>query len=372
MKYLKLFKTTDAYNAAIDDLGFPNVSHCEDNKEVHYNLVPPPFFAKLSLNNGEIVKLQGSGELTQAMVGQYQTTVVNAEIGELCTSIGEKAFQQCGDLTSVTISNSVINISNNAFNNCSNLVSIVVDSTNTVYDSRDNCNAIINKSTNELVVGCKNTVIPNTVTSIGDFAFYNCIGLTSIIIPSSVMSIGRDAFYACFGLTSITIPNSVTSIGYEAFNRCTGLTSITIPNSVTNIDQGAFMNCMGLISITIPNSVTNINRLVFASCTSLTSVTIPNSITSIGSSAFSSCSNLTSITIPESITSINNTAFQRCSNLVSITCNATTAPTIKYNTFECIKRNGTLTVPNGSTGYDVWMGTTADYLGYYNWTKREQ
>ena len=127
----------------------------------------------------------------------------------------------------------------------------MVDAGNTAYDSRDNCNAIINSGTNELVTGCKNTVIPNTVTSIGNSAFYYCYGLTSIGIPSSVTTISASAFYYCIGLTSIEIPNSVTSIGNSAFYYCIGLTSVEIPGSMTTIGSTAFSYCYGLTSIRV-------------------------------------------------------------------------------------------------------------------------
>ena len=129
-------------------------------------------------------------------------------------------------------------------------------------------------------------VIPNSVTSIGNRAFYRCTGLTSITIPNSVTSIGNSAFYGCTGLTSITIPNSVTSIGNSAFYGCTGLTSITIGNSVTSIGDYAFCNCRGLTSITIPNSVTSIRYGTFYNCSGLTSVTIPSPVKTIDENAF--------------------------------------------------------------------------------------
>ena len=167
--------------------------------------------------------------------------------------------------------------------------------------------------------GLTSIIIPNSVTGIGKEAFRNCSGLTSVTIPNSVTRIGEYAFFNCSGLTSVTIPNSVTSIGEYVFSNCTGLTSITIPNSVTSIGHCAFLNCSGLTSITIPNSVTSIGRSSFYGCSSLTSITIPNSVTSIGGSAFNSCSSLTSVTIPNSVTSIGDYAFYGCSGLTSIT-----------------------------------------------------
>ena len=192
-----------------------------------------------------------------------------------------------------------------------------------MYDSRNNCNAIIEMSSNTLIAGCKNTTIPESVTSIGEHAFYGCSSLTFITIPESVTSIGNRAFYGCSGLTSVTIPESVTSIGNYAFSDCyftydsfvnnsslsssttwgatlydaeeteEGLlikdgvarrcrpwaTTITIPEGVTSIGEYAFLNCSGLTSVTIPEGVTSIGEYAFRGCTGLTSVTIGNGVT---------------------------------------------------------------------------------------------
>ena len=287
-------------------------------------------------------------------------------------SIGSSAFKECSKLTSVTIGNSVTSIGYEAFYNCSSLTSIVVEANNAKYDSRDNCNAIIETATNILVVGCKNTIIPNSVTSIGSTAFAYCSSLDSITIPNSVTSIGDEAFFKCSSLTSITIPNSVKSIGSSAFAYCR-LKSVTIPNSVTSIGRSAFSHCLNLTSVTIGESVTSIGEEAFNNCSWLTSVvwnakncanfssssyapfygsrfyiksftfgnsvehipahlccdmdkitsiTIPNSVTSIGEGAFKYCISLTSITIPNSVKSIGSSAFSGCSKLTSVVWNA--------------------------------------------------
>ncbi len=129
-------------------------------------------------------------------------------------------------------------------------------------------------------------ILPDSVTKIGNYAFYNCANLTSITIPDSVTTIGNYAFTSCKGLTSVRIPDSVTSIGNDAFSSCAGLTKVTIPDSVTTIDNYAFTYCTNLTSITIPDSVTSIGGSAFAYCTNLTSVTIPDSVTTIGWMAF--------------------------------------------------------------------------------------
>jgi len=302
--------------------------------------------------------------LTSVTIGNSVTSIGNyafencsgltsVTIGNSVTSIGNYAFNECSKLTSITIPSSVMSIGESAFMACSGLTSVSVENGNTVYDSRDNCNAIIETATNTLLYGCNITIIPNNVTSIGSYAFYDCSGLTSITIPNSVTSIGNYAFSYCSGLTSVSvengntvydsrdncnaiietatntllygcnitiIPNSVTSIGNWAFSGCSGLTSITIPNNVTSIGNGAFSYCSGLTSITIPNSVTSIGNWAFSHCSGLTSVTIGNSVTSIGNCAFYNCSGLTSITIPNNVTDLNLSGgiFEKCTGLKTV------------------------------------------------------
>ena len=204
--------------------------------------------------------------------------LTSIKIPSSVTSIGGSAFSGCSGLTSITIPSSVTSIDEYAFSHCSGLISIIVEAGNPNFDSRNNCNAIIETSSNTLIMGCKNTVIPNSVTNIGSSAFDGCTSLISITIPNSVTSIGSCAFEDCSGLTSITIPNSVTSIGSCAFIRCTGLTSITIPNSLTSIVSQAFMGCTGLTSVTIPKSITKIGLEAFYGCANLASVTCQNPV----------------------------------------------------------------------------------------------
>ncbi len=178
------------------------------------------------------------------------------------TTIGDCAFYNCSALTSVSIGNSVTSIGDLAFWRCSGLTSIVVAGGNTNYDSRGNCNAIIETASNTLIAGCCNTVIPGTVTTIGHDAFAYCSGLTRVTIPISVTEIGYKAFGWCSGLTNVTIPNSVTSIGMDAFYACSGLTSVTIGNSVTSIGDWAFCGCSGLTDVY--SHITDPSRLPYA------------------------------------------------------------------------------------------------------------
>ncbi|MBQ2778738.1 MAG: leucine-rich repeat domain-containing protein, partial [Bacteroidaceae bacterium] len=176
--------------------------------------------------------------------------IISVTIEEGVTSIGDYAFISCSGLTSIEIPGSVTSVENGAFGGCSGLVSIVVDENNTVYDSRGNCNAIIETESNTLIAGCKNTVIPNGVTTIVDMAFFGCTSLTSIEIPNSVTKIRSYAFYGCSSLESIEIPEGVTIIYDLAFCGCSSLESIEISSSVTIIDLCAFEDCTSLTSIT--------------------------------------------------------------------------------------------------------------------------
>ncbi|MBO7497160.1 MAG: leucine-rich repeat domain-containing protein, partial [Salinivirgaceae bacterium] len=195
--------------------------------------------------------------------------------------------------------NSVTSIGIYAFFDCSGLTEINVENGNTAYASENG--VLFNKDKTNLIcypAGKTETTytIPNSVTIIGDYAFRGCSSLASVIIPNSVTKIIDGSFSGCSSLTSITIPNSVTSIGnYSTFAGCSSLTSITIPNSVTSIGGSAFYNCSSLASVTIPNSVTSIGDYAFYGCSGLTSITIPNLVTSIGIYAFYGCTGLTAI-----------------------------------------------------------------------------
>ena len=246
---------------------------------------------------GAVILGEGTVEQSDGLVISDNEVVLcrpwatSVTIPNSVTSIVTSAFEDCGSLTSVTIPKSVTSIGSFVFEDCSSLASMKVESGNPVYDSRNNCNAIIETATNTLLYGCMNTFVPSSVTSIREYAFWGHTGLTTITIPNSVTSIGHHAFFNCSGLSSVNIPESLTEIGSSTFSGCSSLTSVTIPNSVTSIGGNAFQDC-GLTSIIIPESVTSINRRAFEGCSNLTSVTLPNSLTYIGFDVFGGCDNL--------------------------------------------------------------------------------
>ena len=231
--------------------------------------------AKAFRNCGNLATLTIPNSVTDIGSNSFQgcSGLTSLTYTNSVTNIGSYAFSGCSSLSSLTIPKSVTAIGYSAFEGCIGLTSIKVESGNTVYDSRENCNAIIETGTNTLFAGCKSSIIPNSVTIIGNGAFYNCRSLTSITIPNSVTTIGNSAFANCSGLASLAIPNSVTTIGNSAFAYCRSLTSLTIPNSVDFIAGSAFEGCSGLASVTIPNSVTNIGNVAFYGCSGLTEVT---------------------------------------------------------------------------------------------------
>ena len=315
----------------------------------------------------------------------YCEGLTEINIPNSVTSIGNLAFDGCSGLTNIVIPKSVTSIGIGVFARCEGLASIIVDEGNAFYDSRNNCNAIMETVTNTLLSGCKNTVIPQDCQAIEKCAFEGCSGLTgTLTIPNSVTRIGHGAFWGCSGLTGeLTIPNSVTKIAGYAFHGCWGLTgTLTIPNSVTEIEYGAFIGCGVFTEIIVDNGNTvydsrnNCNAIMETATNTLIqgcmNTIIPQDCQNIGDSAFEYCWGLTEITIPKSVTSIGNWAFKDCQGLTSITLLATTAPTIGSDNFVNFYSGGKLYVPIGSTGYDTWMSTEEGYLGYWNWTKIEQ
>ena len=320
----------------------------------NYNYENNPFYKK---SNIKTVIIKNGVTSIGDWVFYNCSSLTSITIPNSVTSIGNWVFRDCTSLTSVAIPTSVTSIGDGVFYCCESLTSIEVSNNNENYSSTDG--VLFNKNKSELITypaGKTDSeyAIPNSVTSIGSYAFFDCESLTSVTIPNSVTNIGVYAFYGCKSLTSVTIPDSVISIGDYAFSYCESLTSVTIPNSVTSICSDAFFDCTSLKSIEvsdnnknyssvdgvlfnkdktelikypssktdntyeIPDNVTSIGAYAFQDCSRLTSVTIPNSVTSIGYGAFLGCSSLTSVTIPNSVTSIGSYAFYDCTNLANV------------------------------------------------------
>ena len=401
--------------SSINSITIPNSvtnigAHAFENSDISSIIIPNSVttigeYAFKSCRALESISIPNS--VTTIGAYAFSESVLNSiSIPNSVRSIGEHAFYYCTNIRSITISSSVTSIGRNAFDLIYNLASITVEEGNTKYDSRNNCNAIIETATNTLILGCVNTIIPNSIENIGNNAFSWRANKT-ITLPNSVKSIGDFAF-SYSSLKSITIPNSVIRIGRGAFSNTTfyarqpdglvylgsvlysykgdmpvntnisvkegtkgiaggafagysNLTSITIPNSVTNIGTEAFRNCSGLVSVTIPNAVTSIGDFTFNNCINLSSVTIPNSVTDIGNRVFWNCHNLTSITLPNSVTSIGSYVFEG-SGLTSITCEANIPPTCGFRCFYDLNKSIPVYVPANSVekykAADGWIEFT--------------
>ena len=238
------------------------------------------------------------------------------DIPQTVTSIGDRAFFGCSSLTSLSVHRNVSHIGVGAFGACGGLTYITVDSGNRYYNSRNDCNGIIETASDCLIAGCMNTRIPETVKSIGDEVFRGCESLESIVIPNSVTGIGESAFEHT-GLSNINIPESVTEIGNWAFLACNSLKEVRLSESVQRIGASAFYWCANLESVNIPESVRYIGALAFYNCSSLKTVTI--SADTICNTAFLGCKGLTDVRLTDSVKYIGRAAFADCESLKTLT-----------------------------------------------------
>lgn len=300
-----------AYDFMVDGLCY-NINEDGTSVTVTYQIQPSPYSSSACYSN-----LSGSIAIPSSVTHEGSIYSV--------TSINELAFLRCGEIESISIPSTISSIGQGAFSGCENLSRV------DITDLTAWCNisfaagggAAVNPLfyahklyLNGMLV--KDLEIPETITSIRDYAFYGCNSLTSVSMPESVTLIGRAAFAECTGLNGVNFSNSVTTIGMESFYSCRSLENIIIPNSVTEIGSYAFTDCTGLTSVTIGNSVITIGGNAFGGCTGLTSMTLPSSITTIGGGAFNNCRNMATITIPPSVTSIGSNAFEWCSSLIRV------------------------------------------------------
>ena len=269
------------------------------------------------------------------------------ELGDSIESIGAGAFLNT-HLCKFKLPRSVKQLGNQALGGCGDLTSLSVEEGNPVFDSRENCNAIIRTDNNELKVGCKTTVIPSDVVSIGDSAFMN-IPITTIDIPSSVTHIGVLAF-AVSGLTRVVVPGSLTEISPTSFMGAINLEEVEIQNGVQTIGEAAFSLCQELKSLSLPNTLKSIGSGAFSHCSALEKVLIPNSVTTIGPMAFMWCNSLDKLTLGSGLVSIGDWAFDspypRTHSIGFINCLAPNPPTmLADDCFQSSYLNAILCVP---------------------------
>ncbi|MBR0242993.1 MAG: leucine-rich repeat domain-containing protein [Bacteroidaceae bacterium] len=272
-------------------------------------------------------------------------------------NFGNQAFELSG-ITSVHLSKSAV-LGKDVFRCCLNLQSIVVEDGNPLYDSRNDCNAIIESATGRLLRGCNNTIIPNNVKEIGDAAFLQCQELESADIPEGCTRIGEKAFFDCSSLQSVTLPEGLTSIGKQAFCACDTLSKIHLPASLTSLGDGVFMDCLNLREMTIPESITVIPNHAFFCCRKLSDVQLPSTLRNIGESAFACC-HFTSIDLPSSVRYIGPNAFQGCDELTTITL-PDSLTSISERTFVGCPVLQDVTLPEGlqSVGKDAFSHSYA-------------
>ena len=353
--------------ASVTKIGYMAFNYCTSLETVNWNV-------------------KSMGDFSESNVSPFKgmTGIAAFNFGDEVERIPAYLCDGLTGLSSLTISKSVSEIGLHAFGGCPNITSIVVEQDNTNYDSRDNCNAVVETSTNTIVVGGKNTIIPNTITAIGAYAFERC-NLSSITIPPSITSFGASAFagcsnlkavhwniknfpdniapaampfadltgitafyfgdeveripaYLCYGLTglsSIVIPNTVTEIGDGAFSY-SGLNSVFLGNSVKKIGSHTFYRCSNLKSALIGDAVEEIGSAAFSDCSKLLTLTIPNTVTKICSYTFSNCKNLSIVTLSDSLKTIEEYAFNGCSGLSFITIPESVSEIGKYAFNGCL------------------------------------
>ena len=252
------------------------------------------------------------------------------------TSLANGCFQDCTNLTSITLPGGITSLGDGCFRGCSSLTSISLPEG--ITSLGDLC-----------FYGCSSLTsisLPSGITSLGDGCFFGCSSLTSISLPEGITSLGSSCFCVCSSLTSISLPDGITSLGDYCFRGCSSLTSISLPSSITSLGDGCFDGCSNLTSISLPDGITSLGYCCFFGCSSLTSITLPSSITSLVSSCFDGCSSLTSITLPSGITSLGVCCFCDCRSLTSITL-PSGITSLGTNCFTGCKKISFLALPSG-------------------------
>lgn len=296
--------------------------------------------ATWKLDENGVLTISGTGAIKEYAFSRSSLSIKKVVIKEEITEIGSKAFQNCEQIQTVTLPESLttleegtffgcsglkkitipkncVTIGEDAFYCCSGLEEISVEDGNPVFDSRGNCKALIDSKSNTLLLGGKNSVVPDGVTAIAEYAFAYT-GITEITIPDSVIRIDECAFYTCTQLKSVVLPKNVTSIENDVFRYCSNLENVKLPEGLKTIGAGAFSGCSSLQTVTIPAAVDAIGLTAFYACKSLTEIVIPKGVTKISNRCFYECDNLTSIVLPGSIEAIDVYAFRECYKLDTV------------------------------------------------------
>ena len=296
--------------------------------------------ATWKLDENGVLTISGTGAIKEYAFSCSSLSIKKVVIKEEITEIGSKAFQNCEQIQTVTLPESLttleegtffgcsglkkitipkncVTIGEDAFYCCSGLEEISVEDGNPVFDSRGNCKALIDSKSNTLLLGGKNSVVPDGVTAIAEYAFAYT-GITEITIPDSVIRIDECAFYTCTQLKSVVLPKNVTSIENDVFRYCSNLENVKLPEGLKTIGAGAFSGCSSLQTVTIPAAVDAIGLTAFYACKSLTEIVIPKGVTKISNRCFYECDNLTSIVLPGSIEAIDVYAFRECYKLDTV------------------------------------------------------
>ena len=266
------------------------------------------FYRCKNLKNIEIpegvTKIDGSAFV-------FCSSLEQIKLPQSLMSIGSGAFDNCTSLISVELPDNAI-ISSNTFRGCKNLSKIVLSDTNNNYIVKNDI--LYNKNMTRILcypAGIKDTefFVPDTVKTIGDFAFYGTKALESINIPDSVTNIGTDAFGECSGLKEVVIPDSVTSMGEAVFYKCTSLEKVKLSVNITMPNPAVFQYCSNLKEVVLSENMRFLGDFMFSYCTQLTNIVLPDTLTSVLSSAFQNCDNLKNITVPKNVTTIRDYAF---------------------------------------------------------------
>ncbi|MCF0115771.1 MAG: leucine-rich repeat protein, partial [Erysipelotrichaceae bacterium] len=320
------------------------ITEIEEVFEVSYSGQAGPS-ATWALNEGTLT-ISGNGSILREgydNLANYANDIKKVIIQDGITSIGNNYFNGLTQMESITIPNTVKSIGDFAFLRCENLKALVIPSGVTVIN-RNLCN------------GCsklESVSIPEGVTSIGMYAFSGCKSLKSVNIPNGVKSIGESAFGGCEIIESIVIPNGVTTIENNTFIACYKLKSVTLHDDIISIGMYAFNNCKSLEQITLPKNLKSLGNSAFGVCPSLKMINLPEGVTTIGPGAFQACTNLEQITIPESVTTLGASAFRSCTKLKTVTL-PKNVTVINDNLFSKCESLAQLTIHENITKIDMY------------------